>query len=197
MSSEQQPAKRPVYVHCGNCSHEWAIAFLPLPVDVFCKLCKTLCPMCGSEKIFLGTRAWYAGPRMVSRMRLTEGYLRILRIVAVLLAMYLAIQVFALFWQTIGAIADVLLIFVVAWAIAYLLAPLVERIDMRTPLNRTLSVALVYVGLAVVLVVLTSIVIALVPMRLVNQLESGTSSMVLMFCARRPAGLCRGSAKRL
>jgi predicted PurR-regulated permease PerM len=93
-------------------------------------------------------------------MRLTEGDHRILRVVAVLLAIYLAIQVFALFWQTIGAIADVLLIFVVAWAIAYLLAPLVERIDMRTPLDRTLSVALVYVGLAVVLVVLTSIVVA-------------------------------------
>ena len=30
------------------------------------------------------------------------------------------------------------------------------------------------------------------PMRLVNQLESGTSSMVLMFCARTPSGSCGG-----
>jgi hypothetical protein len=33
--------------------------------------------------------------------------------------------------------------------------------------------------------------------RFVNQLESGTSSMVLMFCARMPAGFCRGNANRL
>ena len=30
---------------------------------------------------------------------------------------------------------------------------------------------------------------AVVPTRFVNQLESGTSSMVLMFCARVPDGL--------
>ena len=35
----------------------------------------------------------------------------------------------------------------------------------------------------------SSFVIGLVPMRLVNQLESGTSSIVLMFFARRPLGL--------
>lgn len=93
-------------------------------------------------------------------MRLTEGDHRLLRIVAVLFAIFLAIQVFAQVWQAIGAVSDVLLIFVIAWAIAYLLAPLVERIDMRTPLDRTLSVAVVYLGLGVVLVVLTSIVVA-------------------------------------
>ena len=93
-------------------------------------------------------------------MRLNEGDLRLVRVVAVLFALFLAIQVFAQVWQAVGAVADVLLIFVAAWAIAYLLAPLVERIDMRTPLDRTLSVALVYVGLGIFLVVLTSIVVA-------------------------------------
>ena len=93
-------------------------------------------------------------------MRLTEGDHQLLRIVAVLFAVFLAIQVFSFMWQAIGAVADVLLIFVVAWAIAYLLAPLVERIDMRTPLDRTLSVVVVYVGLGVLLVVLTGIVVA-------------------------------------
>src|SRR5262245_28054433 len=43
----------------------------------------------------------------------------------------------------------------------------------------------------------SSIVSALVPMRLVNQLESGTSSMVLTFCARSPEGLRRDTAKLL
>ena len=93
-------------------------------------------------------------------MRLTEGDHQILRIVGVLFAVFLAIQVFAQVWQAVGAVADVLLIFVAAWAIAYLLAPLVERIDMRTPLDRTLSVAVVYVLLGIVLVVLASIVVA-------------------------------------
>ena len=35
------------------------------------------------------------------------------------------------------------------------------------------------------------------PTRLVNQLESGTSSIVLMFCAGRPEGSRLGSAKEL
>src|SRR3954469_3301184 len=106
------------------------------------------------------TRAWYPRPRMSKRMRLTEGDLRLVRVVAVLFALFLAIQVFSQVWQAIGAVSDVLLIFVIAWAIAYLLAPLVERIDMRTPLDRTPSVAVVYVGLGFVLVVLTSLVVA-------------------------------------
>ena len=93
-------------------------------------------------------------------MRLGESDRRLLRVVAVLLAIYLGIQVFAQLWQTVGAIADVLLIFVAAWAVAYLLSPLVHRIDVRTPLDRTLSVAIVYVGLAVVVVVVLSIVVA-------------------------------------
>jgi predicted PurR-regulated permease PerM len=70
-------------------------------------------------------------------MRLTKSDVRLLRIVGFLFAVYLAIQVFAQVWQAVGAIADVLLIFVAAWALAYLLAPLVRRIDERTPLDRT------------------------------------------------------------
>ena len=47
-------AKEPFLVHCGECSHEWAIAFLPMPVDTFAKLAKARCPMCGSKKVFIG-----------------------------------------------------------------------------------------------------------------------------------------------
>src|SRR3954471_3582250 len=107
-----------------------------------------------------GTRAWYPRPSMCSRMRLTEGDHRLLRIVAVLFAAFLAIQVFSQLWQAVGALADVLLIFIVAWAIAYLLAPVVERIDARTRLDRTFAVILVYVALGIILVVVTSIVIS-------------------------------------
>jgi predicted PurR-regulated permease PerM len=74
--------------------------------------------------------------------------------------MFLGIQVFVLIWQAVGAIADVLLIFVAAWAIAYLLAPLVQRIDDATPLDRVFSVLLVYVGLAIVILVGLAIVVA-------------------------------------
>jgi predicted PurR-regulated permease PerM len=93
-------------------------------------------------------------------MRLGENDRQLLRIVAVLLAVYLGLQVFAQLWQAIGAIADVLLIFVAAWAISYLLAPLVNRVDERTPLDRTLSVVVVYIGLAIFVVAVLSLVIA-------------------------------------
>lgn len=48
--------KEPFYVHCEKCSHEWAVAFLPLPVNVFSKLAKALCPMCGSKKVNVGSK---------------------------------------------------------------------------------------------------------------------------------------------
>ncbi|HUQ42362.1 MAG TPA: AI-2E family transporter [Candidatus Limnocylindrales bacterium] len=91
-------------------------------------------------------------------MRLTESDRQLLRIVGFLIAIFLAIQVFTLLWQAIGAIADVLLIFVAAWALAYLLAPLVRRIDERTRLDRTASVIIVYVALGFFLVVVGSLV---------------------------------------
>ncbi|HLQ04379.1 MAG TPA: AI-2E family transporter [Verrucomicrobiae bacterium] len=93
-------------------------------------------------------------------MRLGERDRQLLRIVGVLLAIYLGMAVFAQVWQAVGAVADVLLIFVAAWAISYLLAPIVNRIDERTPLDRTFSVVLVYVGLFVVVIAVLSLVIA-------------------------------------
>ncbi len=93
-------------------------------------------------------------------MRLGDRDRQLLRIVGVLLAVYLGLQVFAQLWQAIGSIADVLLIFVAAWAISYLLAPLVNRVDERTPLDRTLSVVVVYIGLAIFVVAVLSLVIA-------------------------------------
>ncbi len=93
-------------------------------------------------------------------MRLGESDRQLLRIVAVLLAVYLGLQVFAQLWQAIGSIADVLLIFVAAWAVSYLLAPVVRRIDERTPLDRTLSVVVAYVVLAIVVVAVLGLVVA-------------------------------------
>src|SRR5439155_991631 len=81
------------------------------------------------------------------RMRLTDNDRQLLRVVAVLFAAFLAIQVFVLMWQAIGTVADVLLIFVVAWALAYLLGPLVRRIDEATPFDRTISVIIAFLML--------------------------------------------------
>jgi predicted PurR-regulated permease PerM len=96
----------------------------------------------------------------VSAVRLTDNDRQLLRIVAVLLIVYLALQVFSEVWRAVATISDVLLVFVAAWAVAYLLSPLVRRVDERTPLDRTLSVVVVYVALGVIIVVGTSLVFA-------------------------------------
>lgn len=92
-------------------------------------------------------------------MRPTESDLRLLRIVGALFAAFLAIQVFVLVWQFVGTVADVLLVFVAAWAVAYLLAPLVRRIDEATPLSRTPAVIVVYIGIGIFLVAVGALVV--------------------------------------
>jgi predicted PurR-regulated permease PerM len=77
---------------------------------------------------------------------------QLVQVLVVLAILYLAFQLFALGWVAVAQIADVILIFVAAWALAYLLSPLVTSIDMATPLNRTLSVVLVYIAIGLVLV---------------------------------------------
>ena len=69
----------------------------------------------------------------------------------VLLIILASFQILAELSAALARVADVILIFVAAWALAYLLAPLVSRIDERTPLNRALSVVVVYIGIAIVL----------------------------------------------
>ncbi len=47
--------KQPFYVHCGKCSHEWALAFLPMDLGLFVKMGKSpRCPMCGSKNVRVG-----------------------------------------------------------------------------------------------------------------------------------------------
>lgn len=54
MAHDSQGLKTPFIVHCGACSHEWTLAYLPLPVEVFTKFSKSPCPMCGSDKVYVG-----------------------------------------------------------------------------------------------------------------------------------------------
>ncbi len=92
-------------------------------------------------------------------VRLSAREHQLLQVLVVLAILYLAIQVFALGWVAVAQVADVIIIFVAAWALAYLLAPLVKRIDRQTPLNRTLSVVVVYIAIALVLVVIGLLVV--------------------------------------
>jgi predicted PurR-regulated permease PerM len=92
-------------------------------------------------------------------VRLSARERQLLQVLVVLAILYLAIQVFAFSWVAVAQIADVILIFVAAWALAYLLSPLVNRIDTGTPLNRTLSVVVVYIAIALVLVLIGLLVV--------------------------------------
>ena len=84
-------------------------------------------------------------------MNLSTRERQLLTTLAVLLIVLATFQILAELTQALARVADVLLIFVAAWALSYLLAPLVNRIDEATPLNRAASVILVYIGIAIVL----------------------------------------------
>ncbi|TME62557.1 MAG: AI-2E family transporter [Chloroflexi bacterium] len=100
-------------------------------------------------------------------MNLTTRDRQLLTALVVLLIIFVTFQVIADLWSALARVADVLLIFFAAWLFAYLLGPLVSRIDERTPLNRALSVVVVYIGIAFVL----AGVLALVVPGLVAQLN--------------------------
>ncbi|HEY8731446.1 MAG TPA: AI-2E family transporter [Candidatus Limnocylindria bacterium] len=84
-------------------------------------------------------------------MKLSARERQLLRVLGVLLALYLGLQVFAILWVALGRIADVIVIFGFAWAFSYVLAPLVDRIDRRTRLNRLGAVLVVYAAIFVLL----------------------------------------------
>src|SRR2546426_7863049 len=108
-----------------------------------------------------GIRRYHSGVNFSSRER------QLLTTLVILLIIVAAFQIVATLWLAVLQVADVVLIFIAAWALSYLLSPLVNRIDERTPLNRALSVVLVYLGIAIVL----AGVLALVVPGLVAQLN--------------------------
>ena len=85
----------------------------------------------------------------------------------VLLIVLATFQILADLTEILSRVADVVIIFVAAWAVSYLLSPLVTRIDQSTVLNRALSVVVVYIGIAFVL----AGTLALVVPGLVSQLN--------------------------
>jgi predicted PurR-regulated permease PerM len=87
------------------------------------------------------------------------GKSRWLRALIVMGALFVGIQLFSVLWVFLRGFADILLIFGIAWLIAFLLNPAVEffTIGHRTP--RVLAVAAVYLCLAAILVVVGLLVI--------------------------------------
>ena len=86
-----------------------------------------------------------------SPVNLSTRERQLLTTLVVLLIVLAAFQLIADLTEALSRVADVLIIFIAAWAVSYLLSPLVSRIDQRTPLNRALSVVVVYIAIAFVL----------------------------------------------
>lgn len=84
-------------------------------------------------------------------MKLSARERQLLSVLVVLLIVFLALQVIGILWEAFGRLADVLIIFGAAWAFSYVLAPLVDRIDRRTRLNRFGAVLVVYAAIFVLL----------------------------------------------
>jgi predicted PurR-regulated permease PerM len=86
-----------------------------------------------------------------SPVNLSTRERQLLTTLVVLLIVLATFQLLSYLTDALSRVADVLIIFVAAWAVSYLLSPLVTRIDQRTILNRALSVVVVYIGIAFVL----------------------------------------------
>src|SRR2546427_2038727 len=89
--------------------------------------------------------------RYHSPVNLSTRERQLITTLVVLLIILATSQILADLTEVLSRVADVLIIFVAAWAVSYLLSPLVTQIDQRTVLNRALSVVVVYIGIAFVL----------------------------------------------
>lgn len=92
-------------------------------------------------------------------MTLSPRERQFLSALVVLAIAFLAIEIFQRLYEAFIRVADVFVIFLVAWAVAYLLAPLVEALDRRTRLDRLGAVLVVYAALALVITGLLALVI--------------------------------------
>src|SRR6058998_3052416 len=68
-----------------------------------------------------------------SHVNLSARERQLLTTLAILLIILASFQILANLSEALSRVADVVLIFVAAWALSFLLGPLVNRIDERTP----------------------------------------------------------------
>src|SRR5258708_31790 len=80
-------------------------------------------------------------------MKLSARERQLLDVLIVLAIVFLALQVFAIVWAALGQVADVLVIFGLAWAFSSILAPLVALLAQRTPRTRSGAVLVVYAAI--------------------------------------------------
>ncbi|HET8569426.1 MAG TPA: AI-2E family transporter [Candidatus Limnocylindria bacterium] len=92
-------------------------------------------------------------------MSLSARERQFLSALVILAIAFLAIEIFQRLYEAFVRVADVFVIFVVAWAVAYLLAPLVVALDRNTRLDRLGAVLVVYAVLALLITGLLAIVI--------------------------------------
>ena len=86
-----------------------------------------------------------------SPVNLSTRERQLLTTLVLLLIILAGFQLIADVTEALSRVADVLIIFIAAWAFSYLLSPVVTQLDQRTPLNRALSVVVVYIAIAIVL----------------------------------------------
>src|SRR2546423_14149975 len=89
--------------------------------------------------------------RYHSPVNLSTRERQLITTLVVLLIVLATFELLADLPEVLSRVAAVVIIFVAAWAVSYLLSPLGNRIDQRTILNRALSVVVVYIGIAFVL----------------------------------------------
>ncbi|CAN5212426.1 AI-2E family transporter [soil metagenome] len=88
---------------------------------------------------------YHAGVTLNKRER------QLLIVLTILLIAFFGIEIYSRLYEGFVRIADVVLIFIAAWAFAYLLSPLVSAINTRTRLNRAGAVIVVYAAIALAL----------------------------------------------
>lgn len=58
MMGEEAEERKPVYVHCGACDHQWVAFYTPLKMDAngmrLMKSAAKACPMCAAPKVLMG-----------------------------------------------------------------------------------------------------------------------------------------------
>jgi predicted PurR-regulated permease PerM len=109
-------------------------------------------------------------------MELTQGEHRLLRALLVLGVAALVLWVGGVLAAMLERVANVVLLFVLAWAVAFLLAPSVTRLQARFRLSRVLAVAIVYVVLFLALILALAILVPVVTAQVAAFIQDAPAS---------------------
>src|ERR1700681_1491705 len=82
-----------------------------------------------------------------------------LRTLIILGAVFVGVQLFEIFWELAHQFSDIILIFVLAWMLAFLLNPAVEFFTIRRDTPRILAVGAVYLCILAIVVLIALLII--------------------------------------